>query len=133
MKAALTLEYIGETEEAYVSLMCRVMDHNLGPGTSKAVVGHARPRMPWVAEIVGRDPKFRYSRKFLKANWQRKRSNGNGSRGVELWFTLESGKVYEVKSPQTWKHTDHYFCTVSEDGDVIRISEYEVDEWVKNH
>jgi hypothetical protein len=47
-------------------------------------------------------------------------SNGKGSRGVRIWYTLESGVRYKVKAPQSWKSTDEYYCHVSENGEIVR-------------
>lgn len=52
----------------------------------------------WVAEIVGRDPKYKFKREFLKSvsrDW-----SSSGKTGFTS-FELEPGKVYEVNEP--WK------------------------------
>lgn len=48
------------------------------------------------------------------------KSNSKGSRGVRMWYTLESGRRYKVRSPQSWKSTDEYYCHVTTDGDIVR-------------
>ena len=47
-------------------------------------------------------------------------SNSKGSRGVRMWYALETDKRYLVKSPTSWKSSEEYFCHVSQDGDIIR-------------
>ena len=52
----------------------------------------------WVAEIVGRDPKYKFQREFLQPvtrDW-----SYSGKTGLTS-FELEPGKVYEVNEP--WK------------------------------
>jgi len=50
----------------------------------------------WVAEIVGRDPKYKFKREFLlpvSRDWSSSGKTGTTS------FELEPGKVYEVNEP----------------------------------
>jgi len=50
----------------------------------------------WVAEIVGRDPKYKFKREFLQPvsrDWSSSGKTGTTS------FELEAGKVYEVNEP----------------------------------
>lgn len=129
MKATLSLEYIGEAHDARLALYSGIVDQ-VGDGLGRAVVGNARPRKPWVAEITGRDPKFGLRREFLPANWQRKRANGAHSRGVELWFLVESGHLYEVKAHVSWRSRDRYFCTVTDAGTIRRLSNEEAEQWL---
>lgn len=131
MKASLILEYIGEAQDARLSLYGKIIDQAL-PGLGNHVIGRSRMRMPWVAEVAGVDNKFAFKRNFLKANWERSKSNATGSRGTRLCFALESGKLYEVKSPQSWRSTDRYFCTVNEEGNIIRMTDTEAKTWLKN-
>lgn len=130
MKTTLCVEYIGESQDAKLALFCGIIDNSFN-GLSRHIVGNSRPRKPWVAEITGIDKKYGLSRTFLPSKTQRTRSNSTGSRGVELWFIVESGKFYEIKSPQSWKSSDRYFFTIDENGDMIRITKDEVIEWVK--
>lgn len=129
MKATLSLEYIGEAHDARLTLYSRIVDQ-VSPGVGFAIIGNSRPRKPWVAEINGRCQKFGLLRDFLSANWQRRRANNAHSRGVELWFVLESGRLYEVKSPSSWRSSDRYFCTVTDTGEIQRLSAMEVDQWL---
>lgn len=47
-------------------------------------------------------------------------ANSKGSRGVRIWYTLESGGRYRVRSPKSWKSIDEYICNVTEDGNIVR-------------
>lgn len=131
MKASLILEYIGEAQDARLSLYGKIIDQ-ISPGLGNQVIGCNRMRMPWIAEVTGIDNKFGFKRNFLKGNWERSKSNATGSRGTRLCFVIESGRLYEVKSPQSWRSIDRYFCTVSEEGNIRRITETEAKTWLKN-
>lgn len=50
----------------------------------------------WVAEIVGRHPKFKFDRLFEQP--VERRWSGSGKTGSTL-FELEEGKIYEVNAP----------------------------------
>lgn len=67
----------------------------------------------WVAEIVGRHPRYNFDRRFLNPvarNWSSSGKTGTTS------FLLQEGKVYEVNEP--WK--GRYFITV-QNGEVVDI------------
>lgn len=130
MKATLCLEYIGESGDAQIALYSGKLD-GIFPGLGVAAFGGKNPRKPWVAEIVGYHGKYGFERSFLPSKRNYSRANSSGSRGVELWFVLEFGKVYEVKAPQSWRSIDRYFCRVNDDGDIIRMSKDEVGSWLR--
>lgn len=132
MKATLSLEYIGESQDARLAMCHGITREVLGAEVANATFGPSRPRKPWVAEITGKDAKFGFARHFLPANWQRKRANSAHSRGVELWFVLESGHFYEVKSPVSWQNSERYFCTVTDDGSIVHVGKEEVDQWLNS-
>jgi len=130
VKASLKIEYIGESQDAKASLYFGIMREAVGSGIANAV-GKPPSRRPWVARIVAADPRFGYTREFIKGKMQRVRANGPHSRGVELWFVLETGYIYEVKAFVSWKSVDRYFCRVNPDGDIERLGKEEVDEWLR--
>lgn len=131
MKATIALEYIGESSDSRLALWTGILNE-LKDSLGRAVIGNPRPRKPWVAELTGINEKFGYERTFLPANWDRRHANGTHSRGVELWFILESGHIYQVHVPTSWRNTARYFCTVSDAGEVVRINESLVQQWLKN-
>jgi hypothetical protein len=106
------------------------MTDYLIPGLGDLVFGKA-PSGTWVAEITGFDPKFKYARKFLRYKKEYSRSNSAGSRGVYAEFTLESGKMYEIKHRVSWNKSERYFAKVTDDGDIVEIDEAEVIAWLK--
>ena len=72
----------------------------------------------WVAEIVGRDPKYKFKREFLQPvsrDW-----SYSGKTGLTS-FELEPGKVYEVNEP--WK--GRRFVEI-QNGEIVVISAEEV-------
>jgi len=72
----------------------------------------------WVAEITGRDPKYKFQREFLQPvsrDW-----SYSGKTGVTS-FELEPGRVYEVNEP--WK--GRRFVEI-QNGEIVAISAEEV-------
>lgn len=95
------------------------------PGTGKIFKSIASS---WAAEITGQDSKYKYQRKFLRRKKDYSRSNPRKLSGIYAEYILESGKIYEIKN-----FKNRYFCAVSDDGDIIKIMESEVIEWLRNH
>lgn len=91
---------------------------------------HLSPRQ-WVAEINGKDDTYKYKRQFLRGKKDYRYANSRGTRGVYAYYILDEGKLYEVSDPKTWRHSDRYFCTVK-DGQIVKLTEQEVEEWLKN-
>lgn len=130
MKATLNLEFIGADTYQKFSAITK-MYNGLAPGVGDYLIGGTPKGMkPWVAEITGSDDKFKLSRSFLKPNWDYKNANSKGSRGVMLWFILESDKLYEVYARASWKNSNRYFCTVNVTGDIYYLNDEEVKEWL---
>jgi len=67
--------------------------------------GNPNVGTPWVAEIVGTDPKYGLARKFLRAAVIERRD--------ALYYIdvkdLRVGGYYEVKNPSSWRHSDMRF------------------------
>lgn len=102
LRAVLKLEAIGDdTEQVFRQ------------------VGYSRQRA-WCAEIVGRNARYGFERRFLKGRKDYSEANSVGSRGVYLYYFLEPGKVYEVSSPASWNRTDRYFAAAS-NGEVVVV------------
>lgn len=131
MKATICLEYIGERQDSEMALYRGLLNEAIPRLGDGIVGGPKRPRKPWIAKIVGRSKKFGLDRQFLESKRTYARSNSTGSRGVELWFTLDSGCLYEIKKPLSWKCFDRYFCIVKDDGEIERIQDAE--KWLKTH
>ena len=110
MKASLKLERIGDNSDY---------------GVVGRLVGYSHPK-PWVARITGLDLHYKFKRVFLKPKVDYTHSNSKGTRGVYYYFILESGEAYEVYDMINWTKRDRYFCTVKENGDIMRLKEAEV-------
>lgn len=74
MKATLSLEYIGASNAARIKGYEK-MFHCFGRESL------AR-KPPWVAEIIGRDPEYKFKRRFLEANRDYSKSSSTANRGV---------------------------------------------------
>ncbi len=130
MKAALELELFGDDSLDYIRGNKKMFDSFL-PGFWDALFGPV-PHPEWVAEVTGLDSKYKFARTFLRYKKDYSRSNSKGSRGVYAEYILESGKIYEVKATVAWGRFSRYFCKVDGNGDIIKITETEVLEWLKN-
>jgi hypothetical protein len=67
--------------------------------------GNPNVGTPWVAEIVGTDPKYGLARKFLRAAVIERRD-------AEYLIDVKDmrvGSYYEVKNPSSWRHSDMRF------------------------
>lgn len=125
MKASLKIEAIGDDTEQFISHI-----RKLSRSLARDFIGEI-PRRSWCAEVTGRDPRYGYQRVFLRCKKDYRESNSKGSRGVYKLYILESGEhVYEVSNPVSWRNTDRYFCRVTDDGDIVRIEQKEVDVWI---
>jgi hypothetical protein len=132
MKASLKIEAIGDNTYQYMKLWTGILNSGM-PGLGDLLAGDAPKSACWVAQIVGFDPKYKYARQFVKGKKDYAHSNSKGSRGVFIHYLLESGYVYEVLSPATWKRNDRYFCAVTDDGEIQRIDKEFVNQWIKDH
>ena len=132
MKASLKLEAIGDNTYQYMKLWTGILNSGM-PGLGDMLTGDAPKSACWVAQIIGFDPKYKYARQFVKGKKDYTHANSKGSRGVFVYYVLESGYVYEVLSPSTWSRIDRYFCTVTDDGEIQRVDKDYVDQWIKDH
>ena len=67
--------------------------------------GNPNVGTPWVAEIVGTDPKYGFARRFLRAAVIERR---DATYLVDV-KDLRAGSYYEVKNPSSWRHPDMRF------------------------
>lgn len=130
MKALLRLEIIGDDTNRLMKFYKNIFNDCI-PGLGDFVIGKTPPSC-WVAKIIGFDDKYKYSRCFLKSKKDYTHANSKGSRGVYAEYILESGVIYEVYEKVSHKRAVRYFCTVSDAGDIIQLSEKEVIDWLSN-
>lgn len=131
MKATLKLELFGDNTRQQFRFYTNMIDSVL-PGLGRVTMGDNIPPSSWAAEIVGSHDKYKYDRKFLRFKKDYSASNSKGSRGVFAWYILESGKYYDIKESVSWKNCHRYFAKVNDDGDILRVEESEVREWLKS-
>lgn len=126
MKATLALEYIGADMGDKMDAARRLADL-VDPGSGKFWKNSIKP---WVSEITGHESDGRLQRRFIDANRDYSRANSKGSRGVMLWYILESDRLYEVKQNESWNKSRRYFCSVSAAGEIVELSQDLVQEWL---
>lgn len=85
---------------------------------------------PWVAEVTGKDATYGYARTFVRGRTDYSRANSKQTRGVFTAYDLEPGRLYEVKSPESWSTTKRYFAVVGESGEVETVPMDYVDEQI---
>lgn len=120
MKASLRIEAIGD--DTYSMLR----------SFPSGIVGKIK-KPYWVAEIIGAHPKLKYERKFLKGKKDYAKANSKGSRGVFVYYLLESDRIYEVSRPVSWKKSERFFCVVSpDDGEIVKVEKDFVDQCLKS-
>lgn len=124
MKIFIELELRGDDVRQLGKMYASIGD-DIVPGLGTSIF--SIPPSAWVAEITGTDPKLKFKREFLRFKKDYSRSNSVGSRGVYANYILESDHIYDVKD-----HKDRYYCTVTDNGNIVRLSEDEVREWLKN-
>lgn len=61
------------------------------------------------------------------------KANSRGTRGVMVNYIIESGALYRVKEPVSWRSVAHYFVTVTADGGLLRMTKEEALEWASAH
>jgi hypothetical protein len=84
---------------------------------------------PWVAEITGHHPTYRYRREFLPHKVDYRRSDGSAKHGITWWWIIESDHVYEISTAARHGKT-RQLVTVTDAGDIIPITCEEVDQWL---
>lgn len=128
MKAFIRGEAFADDFQQELRLVRNILDFGI-PGLGKAIFSW--PSDTWAAEIIDFDKKYKYQRKFLKGKKDYTYSNGKGSRGIYYEWILESNHIYDIKRRVSWGRCERFFCTVNEDGDIIKIDEQEVIECLK--
>lgn len=131
MKANLRLERINGDINKRLGIFaigqCAVIKTYLGIDLLEGMRGVR----DFVAEITDFDIRYRYKRTFLRGKVDYAQSNLRGTRGVFVNYTLESGKIYHVSDPRSWRRTDKYYVTVTNEGEIVKITEEEVSACLK--
>lgn len=80
-----------------------------------------RPKpQPWVARIIGLDPKYEVAREFQRGQKDYAEANRVGSRGVYLFFFLDRPGIYEVFERVTRNKSRRYFGLLENGRDNLR-------------
>lgn len=123
MRANLKIEAIDYGTRQIQKLCGRIVDEampDIGFGAGFVM----KPRN-WVAEIIGPSQKYGLERSFIKGKIDLSKANSKETRGVCFNYILESGKIYEVSKPTSWRSTDRFFATVDAGGNIVRHGSYE--------
>jgi len=127
MRAVLRLELIGDNLYTYRQFIQERNERY----ERDILKGMAHPRLkPWVARILGPDPKYGLKREFIYGQRDYTFANSVGSRGIYEYFALTPG-VYEVNERLTWKKARRYFIRV-EGTEISEINKDEVLECLKS-
>lgn len=131
MKAQIKIEAVGDDVDQMLRFFS-TMTNDLVPGLGDMTFGtnNGKPKPSyWVAQIIGVHPVFKYERKFIKGKKDYSQANRKGSRGVFVYYLVESGNVYEVKRSSKRR----YFCIVDEEGSIQEVNKEYVDQWINDH
>lgn len=72
-------------------------------------IGNARP---WVARIIGTDPKYGVAREFATGVRDYSQANKPRTRGVYTTYTLDEG-IWEINAPRSWGNVRRYWARCS--------------------
>ncbi len=125
MKAQINLEYIGMNTIANIDSLDDEL-RRLGAAVEKRVT----PSGPWVAEVYKMGVYIAFN--YLNGKRDYTNSNSKRSRGVMVCYILESNKLYAVYHKTSWRSSEKYFCAVTENGDIYRLTNEEALEWLNN-
>jgi hypothetical protein len=128
MKATLKLEAIGDNFCAQLGgykKLCNMFGYG-------ELMGGVSFRRPWAAKLTGLWPSGKFQHTFLRGNKDYSESNSKGSRGVFIYYTLESGNYYDVYELTSWKNDDRYYCKVDVEGNIIVVDEKEIQIFFEN-
>jgi len=125
MKAQINLEYIGMNIIQNLDSLDNELIR-LGVKIDKRLT----PSGPWVAEVykMGEYVAFNY----LNGKRDYTNSNSKRSRGVMVCYTIESNKLYAVYQKTSWRSSEKYFCAVTENGDIYKLTNAEAMEWLNS-
>lgn len=127
MKAQIKIEAIGDDVDQMLRFFTG-LTNEMVPGLGDVTFGKPA-KTYWVAQITGVDLKYKYARQFLRGKKDYTHANRKGSRGVFVYYLLESGNLYEVKKSSKRR----LFCIVDDDGDIIEVDKEYVDKWINDH
>jgi len=132
MKGLLKIEAIGDDTDQLLQFFTNYTN-SLCPGLGDKTFG-AKPKPSyWVAQITGFHKVYNYERVFLKGKKDYAHTNRNGSRGIYIYYLVESGNLYEVKRPISWKKEERFYFIITEDGEIQKVDKEYVDQWINKN
>lgn len=123
-----------ESENVLAREIVAALDARPHPDGFKArfIVEQYGPTRPWLAEITGRTPQFKFTRRFIRADCDFSGANRKGTRGIKHAWTLTVNRVYEAEYSLSWGRSTRVFLRADPAGDVVEIDEDEVLAWLDN-
>jgi hypothetical protein len=85
--------------------------------------GGGPERRPWVARLLGLDPKLGYVRTFVEG----RRDHGVVGKHEGLFYAIETGTLYEVQRWRTRYKDERYFVRVDATGEIAGVPKATVD------
>lgn len=129
MRHILKLEFIGHDRYSMAKKYPKQIQQTVNNMGIRQMINFYKcpPSKPWVAEILGLNTEYQFTRKFLKGQIDYSEASGVGSRNVFMYFILQPSTIYEINHPKTWRNTDRYFLII-EGNDKKRLTREEVIE-----
>lgn len=131
MKAVLRIEYIGAATWDRLRQFERFEEIVIGGKKTPSDDDYMSQPGPRVLEYRLEDGAWIVSRVHGRRDYSR--ANSRGTRGVMVNHIIESGALYRVKEPVSWRSMAHYFVSVTADGGLLRMTKEEALEWASAH
>ncbi len=145
MKASLGIEAIGYENWRHAQALrtalrespqnatrLREATRGLRRGCHRPAPGNGISPPWWVRRIMGAAYHCGWRYQDVTATVDYADANSAGTRGVMLYYILESGHVYHVQYTPSWGRTAQYFCRVTHEGEIEQISREEVLRCLQN-
>lgn len=127
MQASLELELIGYNDGSFLRSQYYFVKRSMGRHAANALIGDIKCLARYgVTQVMTLNP---VEGRDINCKVDYTRSNSKRSRGIYGYYILQSGYLYYVQSPITWRNTERYFCYVHpKNGNIVRLHEDEVHE-----
>jgi len=110
----------------------KIREFEIDGGIFELPWGNIRVGRPWIAEIIGPSAQYVFERRFLKTIALEFYKGSPSKLGVDA-DEIEVGKIYEVKNPVSWGHSDEriYIRVISKGPDFFEAEEISREDLVK--
>lgn len=126
MRHTIAIEWIGAESERRNASLYRLCEAASGQRERR------QSRRPWVAEIAGLCPTYRFVRTFIDGQIDYQDSSGSGNRRVYLRWHLKPETFYEVSCRTSWRSVDRYFLHVWRES-CHRVDAATVETWFREN